>query len=159
MVFNLVLCELFNTKIHGIDSQSDKNIIGHYLLCEKIDLLRENHNEYIEDLIELYNMKYENILQNYKYYKHPTIRNYEAIIGNENYIKQEIGECFYLSGDECVVILKTFWLKIIQRKWRKVFKLRCECLNRRKKINNIRYKEIHGKWPGECMKPAFRLFT
>jgi hypothetical protein len=159
MVYHLVLCEIFNEKIHGFDSQSDKNINNSYLVIEKIDLLRENEYKYIEDLIDLYNIKYDDILQNYNYYKHPYIRNYKAIIEKEDYIKLEIGECFYLDGGECVVILKTFWLRIIQRKWKKIFQLRRECLEKRKKIENLKYKEYNGKWPYECMLPSFCLFS
>ena len=46
---------------------------------------------------------------------HPFIRNYKNIISNTNYIKPEIAEIFYLSGDECISILKTFWIRIFVR--------------------------------------------
>jgi hypothetical protein len=58
--------------------------------------------------------------------KHPTIRNYHNIISNPNYIKPEIGQYIILPTQEAVAILKTFWLRIIQRKWKKVFQERKE---------------------------------
>ena len=58
--------------------------------------------------------------------RHPTIRNYHNIISNPNYIKPEIGEYIILPTQEAVAILKTFWLRIIQRKWKKVFQERKE---------------------------------
>lgn len=55
------------------------------------------------------------------YFHHPTIRNYYNIIHREDYIKPEIGLCILLPTSESIVIIKTVWIKIIQRKWKKVF--------------------------------------
>ena len=45
------------------------------------------------------------------------------------------------------VLLKTFWLKIIQRKWKKIYKQRIEVIRQRMKIHSLKYKEINGNWP------------
>jgi hypothetical protein len=47
------------------------------------------------------------------------------------------------------VIDKTFWLKIVQRKWKKIMQLRKEILLSRMSIFEQKYKQIHGKY----MKP------
>jgi len=49
-------------------------------------------------------------------------------------------------GTYCV-ILKTFWLKIIQRKWKKIYKQRIEVIQQRMRIHSLKYREINGKWP------------
>lgn len=45
------------------------------------------------------------------------------------------------------VVLKTFWLKIIQRKWKNIYKKRMEVLNVRKRAQSIFHKETTGQWP------------
>ena len=45
------------------------------------------------------------------------------------------------------VIVKTFWLKIIQRKWKKIFKMRKEILSNRLQLSSIHHREVHGSWP------------
>ena len=44
-------------------------------------------------------------------------------------------------------ILKTFWLKIIQRKWKKIYKQKQDIIRKRKSLFSIRNREIHG-----CLK-------
>lgn len=43
------------------------------------------------------------------------------------------------------VIIKTFWIRIIQRTWKNVFKKRQEILIKRKNIKNLYYRETRGK--------------
>jgi hypothetical protein len=151
--YNLILCELHYTPIHGKTEESDPNIEGHYLLIEKFnphtyDILVENTDDddlnnyykrmlyentryttaYIMILISiLWNHKYKYLLKNSKMIHdnpHTIIRNYEKIISKKNYILPEIGECITLSTGETIVILKTFWIKIIQRTWKNILKKR-----------------------------------
>jgi hypothetical protein len=91
-----------------------------------------------------------NILTNRHYHIHPFIRNYKHIIQRPTYIQPEIAQCIYLSGDECVAILKTFWIRIIQRTWKRVFQTRREILRKRMLPQNLRERETHGKWPMTC---------
>ena len=51
---------------------------------------------------------------------HPYIRNYNHI--NKNILSIQIAKNIILKGGESVAILKTFWIKIIQRTWKKVFR-------------------------------------
>tara|TARA_B100000424_G_scaffold136136_1_gene103275 strand:- start:1932 stop:2648 length:717 start_codon:yes stop_codon:yes gene_type:complete len=45
------------------------------------------------------------------------------------------------------VVIKTFWLKMIQRKWKKIFKMRKEILSNRLQLSSMHHREIHGSWP------------
>jgi len=65
-------------------------------------------------------------------------------------LKLEIAECIYLPSQHCVAILKTFWLKLIQRAWKRIYKERKICLARRANPNALKYREIYGKWPNSC---------
>lgn len=44
-------------------------------------------------------------------------------------------------------VIKTHWLIVIQRTWKKIFKKREEIIKKRTEFNNLRYREIHGTWP------------
>ena len=130
--YELILCELHHPTIHGKTYDSDPNIERHYIVYDRFDgvsglsvnwLDDYEDNDLstinITDIIELlknYYYRARHILSN-KFPLHPTIRNYPAITTRENYIKPEIAECIMLPTLELVAILKTIWIRIIQRKW------------------------------------------
>jgi hypothetical protein len=182
---NLVICEIFNKKIHGFDDNNDPTVVGHYMVSHNFtkvysdseddtdeDLEDDTDEEYtdedtdLEDDIDLnkiktsvfyntsfflkmYKSKYNslnNIVKN-----HSIIRNYKKIIAQQNYIQLHIAKVIYLSGSECIAILKTFWLKIIQRSWKKIYKKRCIIIALRKSPSSLFYRERHGKWPDNCL--------
>jgi hypothetical protein len=166
--YNVVLCEIHNKYMHGFDDASDPSVKGHFLVIERVDSIffpqdqerDEDYNEYNVTILEEYIQ-----FQMYKYINarnrssgiilcHDNIRNYRNIIRRSNYIKPEIAECIYLSGDECVAIIKTFWIKIIQRTWKKIFKERKQNTLNRMKLCNLKYIEIHGKWSLDCRLPT-----
>ena len=45
------------------------------------------------------------------------------------------------------VILKTHWLRLVQRHWRKTYEERKRVIKGRRNLANLRHREIHGKWP------------
>jgi hypothetical protein len=63
----------------------------------------------------------------------------------------EIAQCIYLPSEHCISIIKTLWLKLIQRKWKKIFNERKLCLSKRCNPNALKYKEIYGRWPNNCL--------
>lgn len=48
----------------------------------------------------------------------------------------------------CVVV-KTCWIRLIQRVWKKIFKKRKHILKERSKVDNLKYREITGNFPYE----------
>lgn len=44
-------------------------------------------------------------------------------------------------------IIKTFWIKLIQRSWKKIYSKRKEIIKKRVNINNLHFWQINGKWP------------
>jgi hypothetical protein len=144
----LMLCELEFPLIHG---ECD-NIIGtHYLVY---DIFKSLTMPIIETAIFL-NNKYNRLSRHRGFfgshpYKHPIIRNYRSIISRKNYIKPEIGEYIILPTQEAVAILKTFWLRIVQRKWKKVFLEQQDIIKMRSYPSSLYYREIYGKWPESC---------
>ena len=180
--YYLMLCELHYPGRHGKTADSDKNIETHYLVYDRFDpssgvsysdldeyqeydtdyeygsdsedeynnvLIRLNDT--IEELKKFYSSHEMNIITNW-HGNHPTIRNYHNIISKPNYIKPEIGEYIILPTQEAIAILKTFWLRIIQRKWKKIFQKRKNIIRQRCNIFNLSIRQIYGKWPEQCIK-------
>ena len=173
----LMLCELHHPQLHGKDSHSDPNIENHYLIYDRFDPKtgisfmdlnnvteydtdneydsdNEEHNENnlvkIHECINILTQHYAAIINTI--IDHPTIRNYNHIISRINFFKPEIGEYIMLPTHEEIAILKTFWLRIIQKKWKQIFKQRKEIIRLRCYLSNLRIREINGAWPDSCLK-------
>jgi len=134
--FCIALCDLYNVKIHG------PGPLGHYLVNCRYKIL---HMDWISETSDFIHTEYQ-VLQSYHHDLHP---NYRNIVLQENYIKPEIVECIHIDG--CLVaIIKTFWIKIIQRTWKNILKKRAESLKCRQTLSAILNKEINGKWSKYC---------
>jgi len=148
---SLVLCEIFHPSLHGFTRESDKTVLGHFLVIGPADLIFENTN------VSVFSTRHaiQNILLNIRRIieqcpEHPQIRNYKQIILRDDYIRPEIAQCILLKGDEKVAILKTVWLRIIQRAWKKIFQERCRVRSQRMTLYSIGWKQLYGTWPPNC---------
>jgi len=159
--FNLVLCEILNKNIHG----NDANIDGHYLIINKFDASTglaiysgsgsdydseedDDSSSSLELFTNDYNEYYQQIVP--PNVKHNIIRNYQNIIARPDYIRPEIAECIVLPSQHTVAIIKTIWIKIIQRKWKKVYAERNKIIKTRMLYSSLKTREITGKWPASC---------
>ncbi len=173
--YTLLLCEIWHPLIHGYDpNSSDTEISGHYLLSIRInpktifdktsvyeDEEDDNTYQYVmnynvmKEIIKSYCINTKRHLLNSKKrnedISHPRIRNYFNIVTNRTpFMKPEIGEVLYLSGDEAVCIIKTFWLRLIQRKWKSVINERKEIMKKRMMPNSVLEWQKTGKWDNTC---------
>lgn len=48
------------------------------------------------------------------------------------------------------VTIKTYWLRIVQRTWKRVYAERKKCLALRRTLPVLRYFELHGRYPYPC---------
>jgi len=167
--YNLLLCELHHPGIHGKTNNSAANIETHFLIHDRFDGhgypiknmeeedTEEEDTEDDEDEDEATDYNITTVMAflknqysdpanfNLRYFEsHPTIRNYRNIINNSNYIKPEIGEYIVLPTQEAVAILKTFWLRILQRKWKNVFKERLNIMKMRSNPICVYARQIPG---------------
>ena len=173
--YDLILCELHHPQIHGKTANSDTNIETHYLVYDRFDYClnydlntdsdydseSESESESESDVND-YNdlLGTMEMLSNYYSHSlyimdtavvdHPTIRNYPNIVTRSNYIEPQIAECIELATLETVAILKTMWLRIIQRKWKRICLERNRVISCRKNPINQRIREASGKWPPHC---------
>lgn len=134
MPFELAYCELFNPNFHGWDNemnqitvQQEKLIHASYLFCLEVGIDDFFNDDYIIEVIDANRPS------------HPIIRNWENIIPS---YKVEIVERYDVD-EYTICVPKTFWLKLIQRKWKKYYH---KMLSRRKNPKNLIKRQIYGKW-------------
>ena len=140
--YNISICELYNRRLHG---NENSDVLYHYLVHCRYKFL---DMDYINDISNNINLEYQYLGNQ----THDIFRNYKQIITKENYIKPEITECIYLNTGHCIAILKTFWLRLIQRKWKNIIKERKNIIKKRCNPNSLTHREITGKWPEDCLR-------
>ena len=162
--FDLVLCQLFHPLIYGLTPNSSLDILEHYMIQEKIDpselVINLSHiiPDDIDNLFAYLRMRrrmFRKFIQHPSFQDHPSIRNYSKI-SSEITFSPQIAQCIDLPGEEHVAILKTHWLRLIQRTWKKIFQQRLNVTKVRKNPRNIRYREINGKWSQCCRLPTLQ---
>lgn len=62
----------------------------------------------------------------------------------------ELAECLQLPSGHCVAILKTHWIRLIQRVWKVIYHQRKLMLSRRCTLTSLHHRELHGMWPSHC---------
>jgi hypothetical protein len=156
----LLIPEIYNRYFHGKTVDSDPNVEGQFLVLQSFYLNATSRMsdffKYANNLCKYYKKYYEK-----KYYdsslSHKLLRNYNNIIKNPNYLNLQIGKIHYLKGDECVCVIKTFWLKLVQRAWKRVYKMRKRIIQLRHRPDSIMYRQITCKWPNNCnFMPSIR---
>ena len=156
----LLIPEIYNKYFHGKTVDSDPNIEGQFLVLQSFYIHPNNKMvdffKYANNLCIFYKKYYEK-----NYYdsslSHNLLRNYNDIIKTPNYLNLQIGKIHYLKGDECVCVIKTFLLKLVQRAWKRVYKMRKRILQLRHRPDSIMYRQITCKWPDNCnFMPSIR---
>ena len=139
--YYISISELYNRRLHG---NVNSDVLYHYLVYSRFKTLDMNQ---INDVANNINNGYLELDNQ----THDIYRNYKQIITRENYIKPEITDCVYLNTGHYVAILKTFWLRLIQRKWKNIIKERENIIRKRCNLNSLRHRELTGKWPKDCL--------
>ena len=147
--YNIVLCELFNNKLHG---NTNEDVCNHYLLINRIKKL---DLDFIDSWVAPLNQDY--IDRQEQITPHKFIKNYKNMITQPNYIKPEIGEIINLPTGHAVCIIKTMWLRVVQRAWKRLFKERKQIIQMRCRFQSLKHREITGVWPDNCRYwPSFQ---
>jgi len=139
----ILLWEFYNSHIYGEVSREiiDSNDFNNQFII--IKRFRYFDNDYIYSFISAYKQHYYSQLPTN--YKHPTIRNYNSLRNSKYYLKPEIGIMIYYKG-YFITIIKTIWIKLIQRVWKKIYYLKKKILLQRTNPNSIKYRENYGCW-------------
>ena len=135
--FNLVVVCIYNSKVHGC-----RLCDGHYLVYSTLTPTNYYRRGVLRDFKEM-NAYYSQI-------KHRFIRNFNTIMNSPSMCSPQIAECIYLPGGEYVAIIKTMYIRIIQRAWKKAYALRVRASMNKLNPTNILYRLAHGVWPECC---------
>ena len=60
--------------------------------------------------------------------------------------KIDIMKLIISDEDEYKVVIKTYWIRLIQRHWKKRYEEREKIIRKRTSISSIRYKELRGRY-------------
>jgi len=155
--------ELFHNQLHGFDEFSEPNIHQHFItifsvkhpikylqLLQNITTMNnENYYDYIchnnnteityhrTILFHIRNQTKKMPFLN----MHPTIRNFSNIQEMLYTPQLHIFEKKHLDTGESICILKTFWLKCIQRKWKKICQYNKKMLSIITSLKYIKHRE------------------
>ena len=134
----LVVCELYNDLLHG-----ETHTNGHFLVYETFQQLDDRQLKRTTDLIAKSNRKL--VRDNSPKLRHKLIRNYAHITGTNAFNTPQIAICCRLPSGEMVAILKTVYLRIFQRKWKKYYKKLMDNLRMRMTLAHINASRL--SWP------------
>ena len=125
-----VVCK-WNENQFGRDEYTSKDIEQHWFV---LDVLNEEDDR-------------TNLPETLEFYKSNC----------ETPVSLEIIDYFCLPGEEMVGICKTFWLKMIQRKWKQVYAERQRIMQKRQSTKELLHRERHGQWsPDTAHLPTLR---
>jgi len=133
----LIVCELYNDALHG-----RKKVNGHFLVYSVFGstvVQAERSSAYLSK----FNRKLARTGGAPMHHK--TIRNYEQLTKTNAFTAPQIAHCIRLPSGEMVAILKTVYLRIFQRLWKKFYKARMDKLKRRNNIHHILLSRL--TWP------------
>ena len=154
--YELVVCEYFHRDFHGFDDDSDPHIESQYLVHTRFPVPPSTSTDPWKNIhavcLQLGRL-YRNLLQSQPsttITHHPVFRHYRHLADNPRTYSLQLAEVHHLRGGECVAVLKTFWLRLVQRSWKRVFAKRQEVLRRRGRPEELAWFQRVGKWSPEC---------
>jgi len=143
---SLVFSEIYNTIIHGDDDVCLTYNDTMYLVSYSFSLDEFYNNDAIH-FCDVMKENYSYLFYNRPYFlRHPNIRNYKNIIRNPKYYTLDIAKTIFLDSGEYICYLKTFWLKIFQRKYKKYYIEKIKLIKKRKKLLNLLNRQLTGIW-------------
>lgn len=138
----LAFVELYNQRLHSMWDVKEL----HYKYLTSI----------VIDLEDFYSGEYKNIQSSFMdhYYQHldprtthREIENYNRIVKNHKYYELNIVEIHY-DGDFQIpyhtAVLKTHYLRLLQRRWKRIYKERKEKIRHLKKPSNLIRRSQYG---------------
>jgi len=134
---HLAYCELFHPELHGFDAYSYPNIEGFFITIITVkypSVFSNKISRYIKFYLDNQSEKIKTIKP------HSLVRNFSVIQKTSS--QAQIVEKILLDTGESICILKTFWLKCNQRKWKKICSYNKRAMIERKKLKNIKKNEL-----------------
>ena len=142
--YQLAICELYHPYFHG-DINDEDNSFKNYLYNSYLCAYTIEEGElYDQDIYPSRNegpwgLSSERL---WPKVKHPSIRNYHHIVKK---YALDIVQMVYLNTGHHICIPKTFWLKILQRKYKNYYKKLQERIRQAKHPKALLRRQITGK--------------
>lgn len=155
--FNLVVASLHHP-IYGFDKkESTPEIRQHFLCIHKSKNTMPKESKTVRQMSKMLHTQMRAMCDlNVDIWPEDVgVRNVYAAM--TSFALPQIGETMILPGDEMVVILKTIWIRLLQRTWKNIYSRRKEILRKRCEMQAIHQRERSGKWPNDCQEmPGLR---
>lgn len=146
--YSLCIIEPYFSAFHGpwerrnLPSKNNGTFICQHII-ELFDFYHEQED--VQELI--YHM--ENWIrfaqQNYRM-NHPIIENFWKLHNKKYFCQLNIAKTYETETGELMCILKTFWIRIFQRKFRNYIAKKKKIISMRKNPKQLFYRSIHGRW-------------
>lgn len=148
--FNMVVASLHHPT-YGFDTmESTSNIRDHILCIHRSPNTTPKERKLAHRISRIMRtqMRILNETETDIWPKEVGTRNFYNIM--EYLATPQIGETIRLPGDEMVVILKTIWIRLLQRTWKKTYAHRKQVIQKRCTPHAIKEHERTGMWPSDC---------
>jgi len=148
--FNLVVASLHHPT-YGFDpAESSPGIRGHFLCIHKSTNTMPKERKLVHQMSRILRtqMRILNETGSDIWPNGVGARNFYGVM--DRLARPQIGETMILPGDEMIVILKTVWIRLLQRTWKKICARRNEILRKRGDPHSIQERERSGAWPVDC---------
>ena len=123
-MYTLAICERFSPTKHVITNKSSRDIEEHWMVYTTIDVDEFYDGSYNDDI----NMLRSNSTD------------------ATHSIKLDITLVQQLEGGEHVGVFKTFWLGVLQRKWKTLHEIKHKLIRQRGNLLSLRERQLTGKW-------------
>ena len=135
----LTVCELYYGGMHGTKSND-----GAFLVYSVYSGDQTGTKRALKDarMIRRENREYADT---HRVLNHSTIRNYSVLLKSGAFVSPQIAKCMCLPSGELVAVLKTCYLKIFQRTWKRYYKQKMAELETRKSIHSILKMRLYRK--------------
>lgn len=138
------VCELYNPNIHGGDNT--------YMKYKYMVDLEFSHDEFFNEEYENYLTSRSEAYSNSFHLNWLGYENYRQIVTHPKYHQVQIIDVTELDSGELIGVIKTHYIALIQRKWKKIYAERKRVVRQRKNIKSLLQRSLTGKFPKHCSK-------
>ena len=140
--YELSYIELYNISRHGdlsdLSLEKQNHIQNNYLLM---------HSLKPETFLKKTEKVTKQIKKAQKYYTQVIHQNNSEYNFQKNHASLDIIKRVHDDDDGYTfAIVKTFWLKLFQRRWKKIYQNKKDIIQKMKNPQNLLHRQIHGKW-------------
>lgn len=145
----LGFCDLYHPVLHGAINIDEEDVLSRFLYITDIDL-QSSEQMVVQRIWNLQRCINDN--GGVDTLNHPIIRNYHRYAFHNYNVEPQIIEIFDGPHDYTTAIIKTHFLRLLQRKWKKIYAERKRVIALRKHPKSIQFLRLHGRWPANCSK-------